>query len=160
MFYSSINKLIFWNHSHFIINYTSQVTFIDKWYWSIARIKRGVALNFLFLIRIIYIHCLSFRYIQFQIGVFTPIHIMEHIWEKVPIGNWSHHVGFILELCSRYEINIWHVGKGYVLQCFWSSRDSSTLCFNILWYLVLLQHFICNASWEILNRTFFNRISK
>ena len=23
--------------------------------------------------------------------------IMKHIWEKGPIGNWSHHVGFILE---------------------------------------------------------------
>ena len=27
-------------------------------------------------------------------------------WEKVPIGNLSHHVGFILELCSKYEIII------------------------------------------------------
>ena len=25
-------------------------------------------------------------------------------WEKGPIGNWSHYVGFILELCSKYEI--------------------------------------------------------
>ena len=28
------------------------------------------------------------------------IHKWEYIWEKGPIGNWSHHVGFILELCS------------------------------------------------------------
>ena len=68
--------------------------------------------------------------------------IWEHIWEKVPIGNWSHHVGFILELCSKYEIISWHVAKGYVLQCFWSSRDSSTLCFNILRYLGLLQPYV------------------
>ena len=118
----------------------------------------------------------------------------------------------------------WHVAKGYVLQCFWSSRDSSTLCFNILRCLVLLQPYVkyrplcpidakiyqypkislllalikkyvdknqiymlfcgkiwlswnfvqitlifmkikefsfnSNASWEILNRTFFNRIWK
>ena len=30
--------------------------------------------------------------------------IWEHIWEKGPIGNCSHYVGFILELCSKYEI--------------------------------------------------------
>ena len=36
--------------------------------------------------------------------VVTYIVIWEHIWEKGPIGNWSHHVGFILELCSKYEI--------------------------------------------------------
>ena len=66
-------------------------------------------------------------------------HIWEHIWEKGPIGNWSHHVGCILELCSKYEIISWHLATGYVLQCFWSSSDYSTLCFNILPYLVLLQ---------------------
>ena len=70
------------------------------------------------------------------------MYIWEHIWEKGPIGNWSHYVGFILELCSKYEIISWHVAKGYVLQCFWSSRDSSTLCFNILRYLVLLQSYV------------------
>ena len=73
-----------------------------------------------------------------------PKFIWEHIWEKGPIGNWSHYVGFILELCSKYEIISWHVAKGYVLQCFWSSRDSSTLCFNILQYLVLLQPYVQN----------------
>ena len=70
------------------------------------------------------------------------IYIWEHIWEKGPIGNWSHHVDFILELCSKYETISWHVVKGYVLQCFWSSRDSSTLCFNILRHLVLLQPYV------------------
>ena len=70
------------------------------------------------------------------------INIWEHIWEKGPIGNWSHIVGFIFELCSKYEIFSWHVATGYVLQCFWSSRDFSTLCFNILPYLVLLQPYV------------------
>ena len=42
----------------------------------------------------------------------------------------------------KYEIISWHVATGYVLQCFWSSRDSSTLCFNILRYLVLLQPYV------------------
>ena len=66
----------------------------------------------------------------------------QYIWEKGPIGNWSHHVGLILELCSKYEIISWYIAKGYVLQYFWSSRDSSTLCFNILQYLVLLQPYV------------------
>ena len=70
------------------------------------------------------------------------VNIWEHIWEKGHIGNWSHHVGFILELCSNYEIISWHVATGYVLHCFWSSRDSSTLCFKILRYLVLLQPYV------------------
>ena len=52
------------------------------------------------------------------------------------------HIGFILELYSKYEIISRHVAKGYVLQCFSSSRDSSTLCFNILRYLVISQPYV------------------
>ena len=86
---------------------------------------------------------ISYRsYNYSRLYMYNVLDIWEHIWEKVPIGNWSHHVGFILELCSKYEIISWHIAKGYILQCFWSSRDSSTLCFNILRYLVLLQPYV------------------
>ena len=51
-----------------------------------------------------------------QMSKIRDMIIWEHIWEKGPIG--------------------------YVLQYFWSSRDSSTLCFNILRYLVLLQSYV------------------
>ena len=47
--------------------------------------------------------CIKKKNIYIYIYIYKK-NIWEHIWEKGPIGNRSHHVGFILELCSKYEI--------------------------------------------------------